>query len=319
MTFPLFRVIISSLKAAIKILEEERLKKALIILCMFAIWCPLLAKTPEELIEQTARETLSEYTKPLVTSFGTAIGSDFIDRRHHGLLGFDFGIKLVWVSVPEEMKTTTYSIGFGDTIWLGEVAITDTVFEGNTIFGDTLPVEGDPLGIPGLGFPGVFFAVPQANVGLTHGLNASIRWCPFSFEETSGQILGVGLKYATSDMLPIPLFSFNLIAGAGYQYVKFGDIVTATSINGAIIAKFGISPPMLPLSISPFVGVGIEKSNMRFKYSYDDIKIDERIDGDNSYRTILGLGVNALVFNIDLTYNIGKMNNFGLGIGIGLR
>ncbi len=295
------------------------MKRALVLLFILGLAFPVLCDTPEELIKQQARELLEEYTKPLITSFGIAMGTDFIDRKHHGLLGFDFGVKLVWVTVPKDLKTTTYSLGTSDTIWFGGSPITDTVFVGNTIFGDTVPIEGDPIGIRGLDFPGVFFGVPQANIGLVQGLNASIRWCPFTFEETSGQIFGLGLKYVTSDLLPLPLFSFHVMGGAGYQYMQFGDIVKATSINGALLAEFSISPPIIPFSISPFAGIGFETSSMKFKYTYDDIEVDERFNGDNKYRTIIGLGVDILVFDLDLTYNIGKMNTLGLGIGVGLR
>ncbi len=294
------------------------MRRALVLGFMLIFAFPLFCETPEELIEQTAKEILTDYSKPIVTAFGTAMGTDFINRRSHGILGLDVGVKLVWVIIPEEAKTTTYEI---DTIiWFDGTPFTDTVFTGNTIFGDTSAVEGDPLHIKGLGFPGVFFAVPQVNIGLIQGVNASVRWCPFKFEETSGQIFGVGLNYATVDFLPVPILSLKFIIGCGYQHMSFGDIASATTINGAILAKVGISLPMSPVSLSPFAGIGMEKTSINFKYDYDEnIEIDETIGGKNKLRGIFGLDVDFLLFDIDLSYNVGKMNSVGLSIGVGIR
>jgi len=276
---------------------------------VFAI--PLFCDTPEELIKETAEEILTEYSKPMVTAFGTAMGTDFIDRKHHGCLGFDLDVKLSWISIPEKAKTATYEISLGDTL--------DTLFTGNTIFGGSNPVQGDPMRLKGLDLSGIPFAVPQVNIGLSKGLNVSVRWVPFQLKGTSGQIFGAGLKYATDDYLPVLMFSLNFIAGIGYQYFQFGDITKTNNINGAVLAKLGISPPLLPLSFSPFVGVGVENTSANFKYDYEGINIDKTIKGANTFRGVVGLGIDFLLFDVDVSYNIGEMNAIGLGIGIGIR
>jgi len=281
---------------------------------------PLFCETPEEFIKGTAEEILTGYSKPLVTAFGTAMGTDFIDRKHHGFLGFDLDVKLSWVSIPEKAKTATYTIVVGDTVWIGtDTPITDTVFEGNTIFGGSEPLLNDPIRLKGLNLSGIPFAIPQANIGLSKGLNVSVRWVPFQLKGTSGQIFGAGLKYATNDYLPVPMFSLNFIAGVGYQYFQFGDITRTNNINGAVLAKLGISPPLSPLSFSPFVGVGMENTNMNFKYDYEGINIDKTIKGNNTFRGVVGVGIDFFLFDVDVSYNIGKMNAVGLGIGIGIR
>jgi hypothetical protein len=295
------------------------MRKVLFLLPAFLFASPLFCDTPEEFIEQTSEEILTEYSKPMVTAFGTAMGTEFVSLRHHGLLGFDISAKLVWVFIPEEAKTATYRIAISDTVWIGNTPVTDTVFEGNTIFGETTPVEGDPIRLTGLGFPGMFFAVPQANIGIIKGLNLSVRWCPFTFEGTSGQFLGGGLKYTTRDLLPMPLISLNLMAGIGYQYFTLGDVARADNFNGMAIAKLGFSPPMLPVSFAPFVGIGTENTSVNFKYDYEGIEIDKTIEGANTFRGVVGLGIDILLFDVDISYNIGEMNTLGLGIGIGVR
>ncbi len=293
---------------------------------LFFVWAilffaiPLFCETPKEFIKRTAEEILTEYSKPMITAFGMAMGTDFIDRKHHGSLGLDVSAKLIWVFVPEEAKTTIYNIAPEDTVWLADdTFIADTIFTGNTILGDAEPVEGDPIGLRGLGLSSIIFAVPQANIGLAKGLNVSVRWCPFTFEETSGQIFGAGLKYATRDFLPSPLISLNFIAGIGYQYFEFGDIAKANNVNGAVLAKLGFSLPLLPLSISPFTGIGVENTSVSFKYDYEDMEITKTVKGANTFRRVVGLGIDFLLFNVDVSYNIGEMDALGLSIGIGIR
>lgn len=291
------------------------MRKALFVGSILVLAFPLFCGTPEEFIKGTAEEILTEYAKPMITAFGTVMGTDFIDRKHHGCLGFDLDVKLSWISIPEKAKTATYEISLGDTL--------DTLFTGNTIFGGSEPVGGDPLELTGLGLAGIPFAIPQANIGLSKGLNVSVRWVPFQLKGTSGQIFGAGLKYATNDYLPVPMFSLNFIAGVGYQYFQFGDITRTNNINGAVLAKLGISPPLSPLSFSPFVGVGMENTNTNFKYDYEGINeginIDKTIKGNNTFRGVVGLGIDFLFFDVDISYNIGEMNAIGLGIGVGIR
>ncbi|OYD13964.1 hypothetical protein CH333_09130 [candidate division WOR-3 bacterium JGI_Cruoil_03_44_89] len=299
------------------------MRKLLSVLVILLFAVPLFCGTPEGLLEKTAEEILTGYSRPMVTAFGTAMGTDFVSLRHHGFLGFDVSAKLVWVFVPEEAKTAEYKISLGDTVWVGDTPFTDTVFEGNTIFGETEPIPGDPIGLVGLGFPGMFFAVPQANIGLIKGLNLSVRWCPFTYEGTTGQFLGGGLKYTTRDLLPMPLVSLNLMAGIGYQYFTLGDIVRANNYNGMAIARLGFSVPLLPVTFSPFAGVGTENTSVNLKYDYEYnnkvIKIDKTIEGSNSFRGVVGLGIDFLLFDVDVSYNIGEMNSLGLGIGVGIR
>ncbi|MCK4255966.1 hypothetical protein KAX35_03680, partial [candidate division WOR-3 bacterium] len=74
------------------------------------------------------------------------------------------------------------------------------------------------------------------------------------------------------------------------------------------------------VSLSPFAGIGMEKTSINFKYDYDEnIEIDETIGGKNKLRGIFGLDVDFLLFDIDLSYNVGKMNSVGLSIGVGIR
>jgi len=75
----------------------------------------------------------------------------------------------------------------------------------------------------------------------------------------------------------------------------------------------------LPLSFSPFVGVGVENTSANFKYDYEGINIGKTIKGANTFRGVVGLGIDFLLFDVDVSYNIGEMNAIGLGIGIGIR
>ncbi|MCD5383432.1 hypothetical protein LR066_01550 [candidate division WOR-3 bacterium] len=295
------------------------MNKIALIFSLFFSVSSLFSDTPESLIRGTASEILATYTKPLVTAFGTAMGTDFIPIRDHKPLGFSVGAKLVWVSVPEKAKTATYTIDIGDigdTVWIDTIPFTETTtFEANTIFGGREAIEGDPIDLIGLGFPGIFFAVPQLNLGLFKRLNMSIRWCPFNFVETKGHFFGASIKYTTRDLIPMPIFSLTLIGGGGYQGLRFGDIARADNLNGTVMANLGIAPPLLPVSFSPYVGIGLERTNFNFSYK----EIEKTVIGDNLFRGIVGVGIDYLLFDIDISYNIGKMNSFGLGIGIGVR
>ncbi|MGQ9534214.1 MAG: DUF6588 family protein [bacterium] len=96
---------------------------------------------------------LEGYTQPLITSFGTGISTGlFHTARSHKTLGFDIGVRVMYIQIPEfakyfDAKVLTCSLSNNKLVY--DSLILDST---STIFGPKtrtdVPVSGNAVGIP---------------------------------------------------------------------------------------------------------------------------------------------------------------------------
>lgn len=203
-------------------------------------------------------------------------------------------------------------------------------FEGQTYQQDISPETFELTQVTGLmeDPPLLPLFTPQLSIGTVWGTRATFRYLPaMEIDKELGELsyFGFGVEHNIKSWLMVPLpvdvgFAFNT------QTMKLGDIVEASAISGGFNISKQFGPGML--SITPYGGFMLESSNMEFKYDYvlqaagnpteeelvQQIKFD--LDGDNTYRFIVGFNAKVGAFSFNADYNIADYNSFTTGIGI---
>jgi len=294
------------------------------------------SKSIEELIKEMTEDLVTTYTQPLVTAFGTAMNCGLYNTASaHKTLGFDLGLKLMLVPIPAEAKTANYNkvltfIRTSPTTYdTGFTEVTGSTVFGDTHFTDTPHNPPDTICIPnelpgGVNLAVLPLIVPQLSVGIYKGNEVMIRYVSFTFEGTKISLLGLGLKQNFNALLP--MLPIDLGVQFAYQSFKLGEILTSTNTNINLHASKSLSIP--GIGITPYVGVGLDNTNMRLKYDFEFIDpytgtfsqaVDVSVKGENSSRTVLGLRLKLFVFTLNADYNIGKYPSFSIGSCISFR
>jgi hypothetical protein len=117
---------------------------------------------------------------------------------------------------------------------------------------------------PGLDFTTIPLVMPQVGLGLPFSSEVTLRFMPTYNIPDVGDInfLGVGLKHQVSKY--IPLCPVDISAQVMWQKLTLGDIITNTNTAFNVHASRKLS--LLLLSITPYVGVGFESSNIDVTY-----------------------------------------------------
>lgn len=169
------------------------------------------------------------------------------------------------------------------------------------------------------------FAMPQVSVGLPFKTEVMVRMIPEYEVDKVGKVsfFGFGVKHNLDQYIPIPLFPVDISAQFGMQQFKIGDIVESnhTAWNIQASKKLGIG-----LSITPYIGFGMESSSMDISYLVegtgtilDGEKVDFALDGDNSFRTTVGVNLTLLLVTINADYSMGEYDAVTVGAGITFR
>jgi hypothetical protein len=285
----------------------------LILTCVVA----LTNAGPIELIKGVGNDMLQEYAKPLVYSYGVAMTSGLYHTAHaHKFLGFDIGIRVQYVQIPTSAKTFTAHVlacsvnttqGKVDTFYL-DIPNAATIFGPVGPDSSFRPANGItvPPALPGgLGLAGMPFLVPQASVGLfLPGLELMVRGIPYKFQGADLLFAGAGL---TEEITAIPgiKLPFNLAVQGYYQMLTLGGMIDSRSYG----ANIHVSKSLL--LFAPYVGVGLDKSTMSFKY---DFKFNAPDHIDPETRQLVTVPVSLPV---NLTYDTGV--NFRAVAGIALK
>ena len=108
----------------------------------------------------------------------------------------------------------------------------------------------------------------------------------------------------------------------GYYATSFeiGDMIKAK--NSILTLQVSKSLPVLTV----YGGFGIESSSIDVDYTqvFDDpalpdVPIKFSLEGDNSFRTILGFRIKLLLLSINYDYNIGEYAAHNIGLGLTFR
>jgi hypothetical protein len=173
------------------------------------------------------------------------------------------------------------------------------------------------------------FVAPQVTVGTILGTQFTFRYVPEAFNslpfisaitDDIGEIswTGWGIQHNPKAILPIP-FPLDISLGLFKQTLKVGEILEAnTTAYGITVSKrLGVGA----FNITPYAGYMQESSNINFSYNFvvddQEIPVEFEIEGKNTNRMIVGLGLRLLMFNFNADYNFGnyhKSATFGLMI-----
>ncbi len=182
-----------------------------------------------------------------------------------------------------------------------------------------IPAIMTPTGFDLPVFPMV---MPQISVGLPMSIELTLRGFPEADMGDIGKFsfYGFGGKIGLNQFIPIPNIAIPRIA-VGYYMTNLGigDLLNAQ--NSILTVQASKSIPFLTV----YGGVGMESSSMEVKYEYVDeltgttLPIEFSLDGENSFRTIVGARLKLFLLTINADYNVGEFNTFNLGVGLTLR
>ncbi|MEO0115408.1 MAG: DUF6588 family protein [candidate division WOR-3 bacterium] len=283
-----------------------------------------------EMIKKINENNLKGYVQPLITSFGEATGSGlYHTAQTHNLLGFDIGLKAMWIPIPKDAKTfvakvMALSSNLADTIFIDETTA--------TVFGES---GQDPVSAPsgyypipsvfpgGLNLPGLPFVMPQLSVGLIKGSEVMLRYIPLPFEEAKVQIFGVGIKAGLNNLFGLKFLPVDVAVQGVYQVFNIGDIVKSSTFCANIHTSKTFSV------LTPYLGIGYENTNMNFAYDFNyqvpgqtqpiTQSINISLSGENHFRMVVGLSLKFAVFLIHADYNLAKYPSFNGGLGLTFR
>ncbi|MFO7652172.1 MAG: DUF6588 family protein [bacterium] len=288
---------------------------------------PALAASPVELIRGVGADMLEDYSRPLVESYGVAMGSGWYHSAHAlGFLRFEIGARLSLINIPEAARTFTArakacsvntQTGAIDTFYV-DVEGAATIFGpgGST----PVPVPGEysvaiPPSLPGgLGVSWMPFVVPQASLGLPLGFEITARYVPWPFQGTTVHFLGVGVKNELTTFFRLPV---NLAVQGFYQQFAIGDAVRSRTLGGNIHASRSL------LLFAPYAGIGFDRSATDINYVFHaryptgigeggleyeefDIPVNASYAPPVNLRGTLGVALKfgLLLVNADYNYNV---------------
>lgn len=172
----------------------------------------------------------------------------------------------------------------------------------------------------GLNIPIVPVVGLQANVRIPFGIEISARALPeieISEEIGKFKMYGLGLRKS----VPVPIV--DLSVGAFLQKMEIGDFFEANNLN--FHAEAGKKLPISIIKIYPYAGIGMDKTDLNLKYTIpggsvpgldEDKELKFDIEGENKFRTTLGLTLQAIPFTyINLEGSVGKYSSATLSAG----
>ncbi len=308
-------------------------------------------------VKQLSEDLLEGYTQPLITAFGTAMGSGlFHTARSHDVLGFDVGLRTMWVQIPSSADYFNATVLACSLDASGDLVTYDVELDSvSTIFGPEteteVPITGNAVGIPpyipgGFDLPGIPFIIPQVNIGLPFGLEFAFRYIPFAItapfsyegiEDVKFYFLGVGGKLGINrlpffKLAPLPI---DIALGGAYQVARVKDaagqnVVSTNTTNLQILFSKRL------IAFEPFFGAGMEWTKVRFHYEFEyeipdtinnvpqDVieevtTIDLTLESQSHYRAMIGFTFYLGPIFIHYDYNITPYKTHNGIIGFTIR
>ena len=188
----------------------------------------------------------------------------------------------------------------------------------NVIAAGSFPVPG------GLDLEIAPLAMPQVSVGLPWKSEVLLRMMPTYKSDDFGDInfFGLGLKHSVSQY--IPMCPVDICAQYVFQSLTVGDLLESkhTAFNIHASKKFSL----ILFSITPYVGMGIESSNLKVDYTIegtgtymDGRAVNFDLDGDNGFRGRVGFSTRILLFKLYADYSfIGDYGGYSAGFMISI-
>jgi Family of unknown function (DUF6588) len=248
------------------------------------------------------QDYLTAYTQPLVNALGSAMFGGLYQRGYiKQFPHLDLGLTAVYLMVPKEAK----SFRFG-----GEFK--------PTFFGKGTSASTDTSGIPGSGLTGFYLPQLQLNLGLTSNVEFLLRGAQYHWKEVGDiRLLGAGVKFGLTDVVPKYLLALDFSVQAVYQTMKVENWLNSATFGMNIQA----STPVLNKALDIYGGLGYEISALKFDTTRlhnagsNNIGVIS-MDGENDWRMCLGLSYTLFILNVHLDYNLGFYNSISGGLMI---
>ena len=245
---------------------------------------------------------LTGYTQSLVNVFGSAMSGGLFHRGYiKQFPHLDLGLTAVYLKIPAEAKTFRFR---------GELK--------PTFLGGESPTAADTSGISGSGLKEFYLPQLQLNLGLTSNVEFLIRGSQYHWKEIGDiRLLGTGIKFGFTDMLPKYLMALNVSVQAIYQTLKVDSWLNSATFGMNIQA----SGPVLNKSLEFYGGLGYEITALKFDTAMLEGVGNNAIgvismDGENKWRMCLGLSYTLMILNVHLDYNLGFYNSIAGGLMI---
>jgi hypothetical protein len=307
-------------------------------------------------IRQLGGNNLAAYAEPLMEGFGVALGTGIFHTAYtHDILGFDIGMRLMMVGIPNSSRYFT-GTAVACSLADGELVCYDVELDSlSTIFGPSgatwVDTEGNAVAIPPV-FPGGLdvtrlpFVMPQVSVGLPIGLEFALGYLPLSFtfplnQESKLRFYRIGGKWSINKAPPSKNIPFPLAIAIGGLYqrgrleAERGGSVTMTAWNLQLLISKRMKLKYF-IDYEPYAAIGVEGTKFNYNYTFeysipdtindipeDRIEVIELLDIDyrlpNRFRTVLGMTLYFGPVYLHYDYNIVTYKTHNLMLGITIR
>ncbi|HEX6983514.1 MAG TPA: DUF6588 family protein [Balneolaceae bacterium] len=305
------------------------------------------------------------YLAPLPSGFGSGINSGWINTAEtHQPFGFDIQIRTALSFVPTSDETFDLAnLDLQKTRAADPDQTISPTIGGNNEIGPVVVIEDDGnevarFNLPkGSGYPVVPSAMIQAGVGLVADTDLIIRYIPqFSYENTTFNMYGVGLKHGINQWIPGgKLLPVNISIMGGFTRIdvqsalnlqpeglpadpiedagkSFDEQFANISLNAFTVkALVGKSLPF----ISFYGGLGYQTSMMevdvvgnypvnvstpfgdRYEVITDPFTYDA--EGDNKFSLLGGATLKMAFFRLFGEFTLAEYSTASVGIGFSFR
>lgn len=289
------------------------MKKTLTFLVLLVLSSSLSFSQWEDRFNKIAESNAKLYAQPFATAFGTAMNSGaFHSASISDVFGFSISFKGMYIMIPDDQLT------FNPVLPEGYVANKPTA----TIFGNKGSAYAGPDGYitlpPGLDVDKVPMAIPQITLSLL-GTEALLRFVPDV--DVGGKklgLLGIGVKHSISRY--IPLIPVDVAVQVLYNKFKITDLMDVKNLafNAHTSKTFGI--------LTPYFGLQFESTKLDLTYEIkgdqasgdptlrQDRKVSLSLDGDNSFRAVLGASLKLAVIVLNADVSFGSQTVLGGGL-----
>ena len=264
----------------------------------------------EKAIKAFGQDYVNGYVQPFADFFGANMSAGWYHSAAIPEMGFNLSVNIIAMGsmVGDAQKTFTANSPIGP-------------FPTATIFGGKGGSVTDPnTGLSYGGSDGALnaplfpLAALQLQLGSIYGTQVVVRGLPIP--EISGApkvtFFGLGVRHSISQYLVE--FPVDIAAGVFWNTIKFGDLINMKSL--AFGAQASKSFSVLEL----YGGLAYEKSSMDLTYTSTAAgtpNVGISLDGANTFRATVGLGLNLAILHIFGDANFGSVTNFSAGLGFG--
>jgi hypothetical protein len=275
----------------------------------------------EDALKQLTGPNGQAYMQPGADLFAANMHSGYFHSAHIPRMGFTFEFAIVGMTAPitDEHKTCTMSTPAGFTPATFETA---TIFggKGTTVTNSSIPSLSykGPDGIFNTSmFP---LAVPQVTIGSVIGTQVSVRYIPIPKIGNDGTIpegkaWALGVRHSISQWLNV--LPLDVAASYFYNSMDAGDLLEFSG------SQFGLEASKNFSVLVVYGGLAYENATMKVSYTYEDpftsakTPVTIELDGANTVRATLGLGVELGILKIFANANFGSVVQYAGGIAFG--